>query len=272
MKTIRNLLPLTVFTAMGLASFGLVGCADDTVSGDEQNVRETKKGGEVEVYQSEADGQYRFRLKGANGEKLLASEAYTSRNAVTEGVESLRANGRDPANFVLKKGKAGKYYFTLVSAANGQTLGTGEMYSSKSKAEAGMKTARGYVLGEPKLDDWTKQCGMELYEDAAKEMRFRMVAGNGEIVLKSEGYKSEQGAKDGIDTVIDHGADHESYEISESDDGGWFFNIVAENGEIVASASETYQSESAAEKGMLDVIELVSAQQECFTGELVGSQ
>ena len=41
----------------------------------------------------------------------------------------------------------------------------------------------------------------ELYEDAKGEFRFRLKAGNGEIIAASEGYDSKSGALNGIDSV-----------------------------------------------------------------------
>jgi uncharacterized protein YegP (UPF0339 family) len=40
-----------------------------------------------------------------------------------------------------------------------------------------------------------------IIEDSAGEFRFSLVAGNGEVTLQSEGYKTEQGAVRGIETV-----------------------------------------------------------------------
>ncbi len=41
----------------------------------------------------------------------------------------------------------------------------------------------------------------EIYEDVRKEWRFRLIAGNGEIVAVSEGYKTKQGAEKGTQAV-----------------------------------------------------------------------
>jgi len=41
----------------------------------------------------------------------------------------------------------------------------------------------------------------EIYEDKAKEWRFRLIAGNGEIIAVSEGYKTKQGAQFGTQAV-----------------------------------------------------------------------
>ena len=41
----------------------------------------------------------------------------------------------------------------------------------------------------------------ELYKDNAGEFRWRLKAGNGEIIATSEGYTSKAGASNGIESV-----------------------------------------------------------------------
>jgi len=41
----------------------------------------------------------------------------------------------------------------------------------------------------------------ELYKDRAGKYRFRLKAGNGEIIATSEAYESKAGAKNGIESV-----------------------------------------------------------------------
>jgi hypothetical protein len=41
----------------------------------------------------------------------------------------------------------------------------------------------------------------ELYRDKAGKYRFRLKAGNGEIIASSEAYESKAGAKNGIESV-----------------------------------------------------------------------
>lgn len=45
--------------------------------------------GKFEVYEDRA-GQYRFRLKAANGETVASSEGYTSRDAAHRGCEAVQ--------------------------------------------------------------------------------------------------------------------------------------------------------------------------------------
>jgi len=47
--------------------------------------------GKFEVYQDRA-GEYRFRLKAANGQIIAVSQAYKSHAACIKGIESVKAN------------------------------------------------------------------------------------------------------------------------------------------------------------------------------------
>jgi uncharacterized protein YegP (UPF0339 family) len=47
----------------------------------------------------------------------------------------------------------------------------------------------------------------ELYADKAGKYRFRLKAGNGEIIATSEAYESKAGAKNGIESVRNNAPD-----------------------------------------------------------------
>lgn len=53
----------------------------------------------------------------------------------------------------------------------------------------------------------------ELYTDKAGEYRFRLKAGNGEVIAVSEGYSSKSSALNGIDSVRRNAADAQIVEI-----------------------------------------------------------
>ncbi len=52
----------------------------------------------------------------------------------------------------------------------------------------------------------------ELYTDKSGEYRFRLKAGNGEVIAISEGYSSKSAALNGIDAVRRNAADAEVVE------------------------------------------------------------
>ena len=59
---------------------------DQTVEG-----YEVKKNPKFEIYRDKA-GEFRFRLKAANGEPILASEGYTAKVNCKNGIASVRKN------------------------------------------------------------------------------------------------------------------------------------------------------------------------------------
>lgn len=91
-----------------------------------------------ELFKSEKTSKFHFRLKARNGEIILASEAYASKQGAQNGINSVVKNASDD-NFERKKAKDGRDYFVL-KAANGEPIGRSEMYSSKSGMENGIKS------------------------------------------------------------------------------------------------------------------------------------
>jgi hypothetical protein len=87
------------------------------------------------------DGQFVFNLKAANHEVILTSQSYSTRASCLSGIESVRTNAGVDANFVRKLAKDGSNYFVLV-AANHQTIGKSEMYSSTSAMEKGIASVK----------------------------------------------------------------------------------------------------------------------------------
>jgi uncharacterized protein len=90
---------------------------------------------------------------------------------------------------------------------------------------------------------------IEIYVGDDAQHYFRVVASNGEKLLRSEGYSSRAAAEKGVESAKKNGVSSKSYRISESEDGQWFYDLVAKNGEIIGT-SETYTSKSNAERGM----------------------
>ena len=92
----------------------------------------------------------------------------------------------------------------------------------------------------------------ELYADKGGEIRFRLKASNGQIILASEGYKSKASAKKGIASVQRNCADDNRFERKETKSGKPMFNLRATNGQVIGT-SETYESTSACENGIASV-------------------
>ena len=227
----------------------------DAETGDEQNATQTA--GRFETFVGD-DGQHYFQLLAGNGERVLRSEGYTTLANAKKGIASVKKNGLVKGNYQLLSAANGESYFNLVSADNGQIVGTSETYATKSNATRAIKTTMALLqkptdkpapTGEPKFETFTGQ---------DKGQYFRLRAANGEIVLQSEGYSSKSAAEAGIDAVSEHGVEATAYEILEAQNGQYYFRVVAPNHEIVARG-ETYASKSNAERGADNVREILRA-------------
>ncbi|HYH05600.1 MAG TPA: YegP family protein [Thermoanaerobaculia bacterium] len=94
------------------------------------------------VIEKGSTGKYRFNLRaGGNYEKILTSEAYETKAGAEGGIESVRRHAKDDARYVRKTSSDGKPYFVL-TATNGQVIGTSEMYSSTSAMEGGIASVK----------------------------------------------------------------------------------------------------------------------------------
>lgn len=92
----------------------------------------------------------------------------------------------------------------------------------------------------------------ELYTDKAGETRFRLKAGNGEIILASEGYKQKASAENGIESVKKNAPNDDRYERRETSSGAPRFNLKASNGQVIGT-SESYSSAAARDNGIESV-------------------
>jgi len=85
--------------------------------------------------------KYRFNLKTGNGEVILVSETYESKEGALKGIESVKENSPHDERFERKNTKRSEPYFVL-KAANGQIIGMSEMYSSEAACENGIASVK----------------------------------------------------------------------------------------------------------------------------------
>ncbi len=82
--------------------------------------------------------QFYFSLTAENNEPILASEQYKSKDGALKGIESVKVNSPNEARYVRKTSADGKFYF-LLRAANNETIGKSETYSSERAMENGIQ-------------------------------------------------------------------------------------------------------------------------------------
>jgi len=92
----------------------------------------------------------------------------------------------------------------------------------------------------------------EVFRDKAGEHRFRLKAGNGEVILTSEGYSERSGCANGIESVRRNSTDAGRFEKIRTDSGMYRFNLKAANHQIIGT-SQSYASESGRDNGIVSV-------------------
>lgn len=118
--------------------------------------------------------------------------------------------------FVVSETKTG-FKFNL-KATNGQIIATSEIYSSKASCLNGVESVK-KNSAKANLEDQTvegfateKNPKFEVYADKKGEFRFRLKAGNGEIIAVGEGYKTKANCLNGIESVKKNAADSDIVE------------------------------------------------------------
>jgi uncharacterized protein YegP (UPF0339 family) len=205
-------------------------------------------------------GRHQFDLLAATGEPLLHSQSYSSRTMALNGLLSVLDNGGYPSLYRITTTADGAYFDLL--AANRAVIASSEVYADATAAQAGVDATIQSIGAY--LEYWDGATGkrFEIFEGADRRFYFNLHAGNGEIVLSSQGYDLEASALNGTFSVADNGVLKARYLVKQASDGRWYFNLTSSNGQVIAS-SQLYSTKYNAERGrdaiiaMLPNVELI---------------
>ena len=81
------------------------------------------------------------------------------------------------------------------------------------------------------------------------EFFFNLLAGNGQVILKSEMYSSRAAAENGIASVQSNSGEEGQYECKESSNGKPYFVLKAKNHQVIGQ-SQMYESDSGCQNGI----------------------
>ncbi|SBV36976.1 hypothetical protein STPYR_11906 [uncultured Stenotrophomonas sp.] len=84
------------------------------------------------------------------------------------------------------------------------------------------------------------------------DFQFNLKAGNGQVILTSQGYADKAGCRNGIESVKKNSPDDARYERKTSSNGKPYFNLLAANGQVIGN-SEMYESTGARDNGIASV-------------------
>jgi len=88
-----------------------------------------------------SDGQFMFTLKDDDHQIILSSEAYTTKAACVNGIESVKKNAPDDDRYRRTTTPDGKFGFAL-AAPNGQVVGGGEHYENDAARDDGIQSVK----------------------------------------------------------------------------------------------------------------------------------
>jgi uncharacterized protein len=84
------------------------------------------------------------------------------------------------------------------------------------------------------------------------EYQFALKAGNGEVILASQGYKSHRSCLNGVNSVRRNSADLDRFVRHKASNGQYYFVLTAANGKVIGQ-SELYRRETSCKNGIASV-------------------
>ncbi len=197
---------------------------------------------------------YFFELRASNGEKLFASEEYTSYSGAVKGIETHKTNIAND-NFRIVLSKKGDYLFKLLSGKN-TLLCTGENYPTQARCESAVESVKRFaatalldedlheLLIKPAADNGAplpalpENCsgkwiiGNKEGVNGERVFYFDLFANNGEKLLSSEEYTSYIGAINGI-TTHKKNIENGNFRISLTKRGDYVVKLLNGNGQLL---------------------------------------
>ncbi|NVK36345.1 MAG: YegP family protein [Gammaproteobacteria bacterium] len=92
----------------------------------------------------------------------------------------------------------------------------------------------------------------EIFVGKDEQFYFHLKAGNGEIILASEGYTQKHNAEKAIESVRVNSQFDDNYVDEVARDGSFYFVLRADNHEVIG-VSQMYQSRQGADHGKASV-------------------
>ena len=222
--------------------------------------------GKYEIFQV-ADG-YAYQLKASNGEILVASETYSSRDSVIKAIKAVEKN-LETGEVRIFADKRGKYKFKLI-AKNHKTLAISASYSVEKSAVRASESFKKYAkiadIVDVEVDDnefkmatpiviestEDKDSGKFVIEKFDGEYSWSLKASNGEILCQAEGYTSKNGCMYSIETFKKNIVEGQ-FKCIKDKNGHYCYKLYTANNRVCA-IGESYTSKQNAESAANSVV------------------
>jgi uncharacterized protein len=205
-------------------------------------------------------GLFKYRLKASNGEILIVSNGYTTRNGATAGIDTLKKNV-ETGKFELITDKNNFSQFRLYTQNGSRQIASGEFYETMKRAESAMESVKKFA-GTDKILDLEELPVAEIREEviALKPVdknpngKFEisntegqwiatLKASNGEVLFVTAGYASKSGLINGLES-IKKAIVAENFRVSKDKQGRFQFKLYSPINQLIL-VGETYGSKEA---------------------------
>ena len=236
----------------------------------EEVADEAKKGrtynGKYEVYPN-GDG-YQYRLKASNGEILIVSENFVSRENVLKAIDAVRRNIVDGQLKIIED-KHGKFKFKLISK-NYRVIALGSNYTTEKSAVRASESFKKFALKADVVEIETpvdkeslaatpvdlgviedRNGGKYIVEKFNGEFSWSLRANNGQVLVQVEGYTTKNSILNSIETFKKN-ASNGTFKIVKDKNDNYHFRLYSAAGRV-AAIGETYGSKQLAESAAISV-------------------
>ena len=240
----------------------------ENVAEDKPAESKGKSGGKYEIVKK--NGSFFFLLKANNGQLLLCSSGYTTEQGAKKAIDTFK-NAVEVGEFHIDEDKNGNFKFILKASARSQVLYIGESYGTRQSAENAVQSVKNFAFRavikrveeadeeDTALVEFTalpeseqKLGGKYEIEERNGYFYFLLKANNGQLLLESPAFTTEQGAKGGIDS-FKKAAETGVYSIDEDKNGNFRFTMRASVRSQVRYFGESYSTRQSAENSVTSV-------------------
>ena len=227
----------------------------------EPAAKPTKVLGKYEIF-PEA-GFFKYRLKANNGEILLVSNGYTTREGARAGIETLKKNVSE-GNAKIITDKNGFSQFRIYTQNDSRLVVAGEFYSTSANAQKALQSAQRFYgndrivdlesISESEVREWkvnlppvneSKNGKFEVFiEEESQKWQGRLIASNGAVLFVTSTYSSKNAVLSAFDNIKAKVADGD-LSIYRDKQNRYQFRVVSENGSVILMG-ETYPSRDSA--------------------------